>query len=373
LKKTELRMSDSKIKVGITHGDINGVGYEVILKAFEDPTMLELCTPVVYGSAKIAGYYRRGMNLPQLRHAIIDSAADAAEATLNFVNVIDEDVHVEPGKSTEAAGAAALAALERAVADLKAGAIDVLVTAPINKSNIQSDAFHFAGHTEYLQAALAEGEDDTHRALMVLCSENLRVALATTHLPIAQVAAAITQPLIEEKLRLLNQSLIGDFGIHAPRIAVLALNPHAGDSGLLGSEEETIIRPAIEQVRQEKIMAFGPYAADGFFGAGHHTKFDGVLAMYHDQGLAPFKALNMDDGVNLTAGLAYVRTSPDHGTAYDIAGRGEADASSMRHAIYTAIDAYRNRRRQAEAVADPLKKLYVERGRDNVVLNLDKD
>ena len=335
--------------------------------------MLELCTPVLYGSAKIAAYYRRGLNLPQMRNAVLDSAADATDGVLNVVNVIDEETRVEPGKSTEVAGKAAFAALQRAVADIKAGEIDVLVTAPINKSNIQSDEFHFAGHTEYLQSAFAVGDDDSHRALMILCSDTLRVALATTHLPIAQVAPAITSELIAEKLRLFNRSLMCDFGIHSPRIAVLALNPHAGDSGLLGSEEETAIRPAIEQVRQDKIQAFGPYAADGFFGAGHHKHFDGVLAMYHDQGLAPFKALNMEDGVNLTAGLAYVRTSPDHGTAYDIAGRGEADPSSMRHAIYTAIDAFRNRQRQAEATANPLKKLYVERGRDNVVLNLDKE
>lgn len=365
-------MEDRKIRVGITHGDLNGIGYEVIIKALEDPRMVELCTPVVYGSAKVAGYYRRGMNMPQQPFNTARTAEDVKPDIINFINVIPEDTRIEPGVSTTVAGEAAFAALERAVADLQRGHIDVLVTAPINKSNIQSDTFRFPGHTEYLEASLGNGGD--HHALMIMCSDApLRVALVTTHLPLAEVAGAITEDLVVKRLEEFNRSLQADFGVHAPRIAVLSLNPHAGEDGLLGSEEQNIIIPAIERASKMKIKAFGPYAADGFFGAGHQTKFDGILAMYHDQGLVPFKTLAMTRGVNFTAGLPFVRTSPDHGTAYDIAGRGEADPTSMREAIFTAIDAYRCRENYAEATANPLKKLYVERGRDNVVLDLNKD
>lgn len=363
-------MSESashKIRVGITHGDLNGIGYEVIIKALEDPTMVELCTPVVYGSGKIAGFYRRGMNMPAVPVNTIAEAAQAKDGVVNLINVVGEDLRIEPGVSTPEAGQAAFAALERAVADLHSGAINVLVTAPINKANIQSPTFHFPGHTEYLEASLGGGE---HHALMVLCSDDMRVALCTTHLPVARVAESLTRELVQQKIEALSAALVSDFGVHCPRVAVLALNPHCGDDGLLGTEEAEIIRPAIEAARTHGVQAFGPYAADGFFGAGHQARFDGILAMYHDQGLAPFKALSMGAGVNLTAGLPYVRTAPDHGTAYDIAGKGQADAQSMRQAIYTAIDAWRNRARQAEAVRNPLKKLYVERGRDNVVLNL---
>lgn len=352
-------MEEQNIIVGITHGDINGVGYEVILKAFEDPQIFDLCTPVIYGSLKLASNSRKQLGLPQIPYQSIESVDHAKPGMLNFINVIGEDVQAEPGKSTEAAGIAALAALERAVADLRAGGIDCLVTAPINKANIQSPEFHFAGHTEYLQDRLG-GDDD--RALMIMANDRgLRVALTTTHLPLKDIAGALTAELIEQKIKDFNEALTCDFGIHAPRIAVLALNPHNGDGGLLGSEEEDVIVPAIEEARKQKIQVYGPYAADGFFGAGHQTKFDGILAMYHDQGLAPFKALSGAEGVNFTAGLPYVRTSPDHGTAYDIAGKGEADAQSMRSAIYMAIDALRYRRNHKEAVANPLPKLYQER------------
>ncbi|MBD5281925.1 MAG: 4-hydroxythreonine-4-phosphate dehydrogenase PdxA [Bacteroides sp.] len=356
-------MEDKKIIVGITHGDINGVGYEVILKSFEDPQMFDLCVPVVYGSLKIASAYRKQLGLPQIPYQIIDSAANAKPGVLNFINVVGEDVVAEPGKSTEAAGAAALAALERATADLLGSEIDCLVTAPINKANIQGDNFHFAGHTEYLQARLGADDD---RALMIMASDRgLRVALVTTHLPLKDISPALTKELITQKIKDFNSALVSDFAVHAPRIAVLALNPHNGDGGLLGKEEEEIIIPAIEAARDEKILVYGPYPADGFFGAGHQSKFDGVLAMYHDQGLTPFKALSGTDGVNFTAGLPYVRTSPDHGTAYDIAGRGEADPQSMRSAIYMAIDALRARRNHHSSVSNPLPKLYQERpGRD---------
>ncbi len=358
-----------KIKVGITHGDINGVGYETIIKVLEDDRILELCTPVVYGSAKIAANYRKSLGLGNIPFNQITSAADAKDGANNIVNVVPEDVRAEPGESSADAGKAALAALDRAVADLKSGDIDVLVTAPINKASIQGDGFNFPGHTEYLEASAA-GEGATPRALMILCSDTLRVALVTTHLPISKVSEAISKEDIVAKLQIFSRSLQRDFGIHAPRIAVLALNPHAGDSGLLGKEEQEVIIPAINEANDLKIMAFGPYAADGFFGAGRFVKFDGILAMYHDQGLAPFKAIAMDSGFNFTAGLPFVRTSPDHGTGYDIAGRGEASPESMRSAIYAAIDIWRNRRNEDFANRSPLRKQYHEKGADNVVLDL---
>ena len=356
-------MDSEKIRVGITHGDYNGIGYEVILKAFEDPLIFDLCTPVVYGSQRIATHYRKQFDMPPLQMTHIDAADNAKENALNFINVVNDDEHPTPGQSTEAAGKAAFAALERAVADLKDGFIDVLVTAPINKANIQSSDFHFPGHTEYLEAAL--GQEGDH-ALMILADDcGLRVAPVTIHVPLTEVAASLTTELISRRLEEFNDALIQDFGIHKPRIAVLSLNPHAGDGGLLGKEEEDIIIPAIAEAANSKVLAFGPYPADGFFGSGAYTKFDGVLAMYHDQGLIPFKTLAANTGVNFTAGLPYVRTSPDHGTAYDIAGRGEADPQSMRQAIYMAIDALRRRRVHQEIFANPLKKLYQDRGRDN--------
>ncbi len=358
-------MSDT-IKIGITHGDINGIGYETILKVLEDPRIVEICTPVVYGSAKIAAQYRKSLQLQPQPLAQVESAADAKEGACSIVNVVGEEVHAEPGLSSPEAGRAAFAALEAAVADLKEGRIDALVTAPINKNNIQSDEFRFPGHTEYLEAAAGDGS----RALMVLCTDTLRVALVTTHLPLSKIPAAITKEEILQKLQIFSRSLQRDFGIRSPRIAVLSLNPHAGEGGLLGSEEADIIVPAIAEARDKKILAFGPYAADGFFGAGRFVKFDGILAMYHDQGLAPFKAMAMDSGINFTAGLPFVRTSPDHGTGYDIAGHGEANPDSMRAAIYAAIDICRNRRRHDEAYRSPLRRQYHDKGSDNVKLDL---
>ena len=357
------------LKVGITHGDFNGIGYEVILKALDDNRILELCTPIVYGSAKIAAFYRKAMDLQGTQLVQIADASQARKDACNIINVIGQEAHIVPGESTEEAGAAAFAALERAVADLREGKIDVLVTAPINKHNIQSDLFTFPGHTEYLESSIGDGA----KSLMILCNSSLRVALVTTHLPIAKIPGAITTDGIFEKLAIFEHSLIKDFGIVKPRIAVLSLNPHAGEEGLLGAEEKEVIEPAIARARDKKMLAFGPYAADGFFGNGLFKKFDGVLAMYHDQGLAPFKTLAMDSGVNFTAGLPYVRTSPDHGTGYDIAGKGVASEESMREAIYMAIDIFRNRRNYDEATASPLKKFYHEKGKDNVVLDLTKD
>lgn len=369
--QTSETSSSPRLRVGITHGDFNGVGYEVILKMLDDPRILELCTPVVYGSAKIAAYYRKGLELAfNIPFNQIQQASQARTDAVNIVNVIGQEAHIAPGESTPEAGEAAFIALERAVADLKEGTIDVLLTAPINKANIQSDTFRFAGHTEYLASACGDGAEP----LMILFNDRIRVALVTTHLPLAKIAEAITEDAIVAKLQLFNQSLTADFSIVKPRIAVLSLNPHAGDGGLLGAEEKEIIAPAIERARNQlKIHAFGPYPADGFFGNGLYTKFDGVLAMYHDQGLAPFKTLAMESGVNFTAGLPYVRTSPDHGTGYDIAGKGIASEASMRAALYAAIDIFRSRRTHEEMTASPLPKLYHERGRDNVVLDLTKD
>ena len=362
--------STDRRRVGITHGDFNGVGYEVILKMLDDARILELCTPIIYGSAKIAAFYRKGMELAGPWQPVqINSAADASADAVNIINVIGQEAHITPGEASKEAGEAAFIALERAVEDLKNGHIDVLLTAPINKSTIQSDTFRFPGHTEYLAASAADGS----QPLMILFNENIRVALVTTHLPIAKVPEAITTENIVEKLALFNKSLTTDFAVVKPRIAVLALNPHAGEEGLLGKEEKEIIAPAIEKARQMKIHAFGPYAADGFFGNGLYTKFDGVLAMYHDQGLAPFKTLAMDSGVNFTAGLPFVRTSPDHGTGYDIAGKNRASEESMRAALYAAIDIYRSRQAFNEMTASPLPKLYHEKGRDNVVLDLTSD
>ena len=303
-------MNNKKIKVGITHGDTNGIGYEVILKMLEDPRIADLCTVVVYGSGKVASFYRKAMELQQVQFNRIDSAAEAKDGVYNIINVVGEDLKVEPGTATEEAGAAALASLEAAVSDLRVGDIDVLVTAPINKHSIQSSSFNFPGHTEYLEVSF-DSDETPCKALMIMCADRLRVALLTTHVPLSKVAEAVTKEAVVEKLKQFDRSLRRDFGVQTPRISVLSLNPHAGDNGLLGKEENEIIIPAIKEARDERILAFGPYASDGFFGSGNYATFDGVLAMYHDQGLVPFKTLSMDSGVNFTAGLPVVRTSPD--------------------------------------------------------------
>lgn len=359
----------NNIKVGITHGDYNGIGYEVILKMLDDERIPELCTPVIYGSAKIAALYRKQLGLQGPAPVQIRQADDANPGQYYIINVIGEDAKVETGHPSAEAGQAAFAALERAVADLREGKIDVLLTAPINKATIQSELFTFPGHTEYLETSVGDGE----KALMILFNDRLRVALATIHVPLAKVAEAVTKENLVDKIVRFNSSLIKDFGIVKPRIAVLGLNPHCGDGGLMGSEEKDIILPAIEECRTRKIHAFGPYAADGFFGSGNFGKFDGVLAMYHDQGLAPFKTIAGGSGVNFTAGLPYVRTSPDHGTGFDIAGQGVASPDSMREALYAAIDIYRNRQNHNERTASPLRRQYVDKSKDNVVLDLSKD
>lgn len=359
-------MEDRKIRVGITQGDINGVGYEVILKTFSDPMMLELCKPIIYGSPKVATYHRKAMDLPA-NFSIVNSASEAVDNKLSVVNCTDDEVKVEFSKADPEAGKAALGALEKAIEEYKAGLIDVIVTAPINKHTIQSEEFTFPGHTEYIEQKLGEGQ----KALMILMKDDFRVALVTGHIPVGQIAAELTKDLIEEKLTIFNRSLKQDFGISAPRIAVLSLNPHAGDGGLLGKEEEEIIIPAIQEMTAKGVFCFGPFPSDGFMGSGNFQHFDGILAMYHDQGLAPFKALAMDEGVNFTAGLPAVRTSPAHGTAYDIAGKGLASEDSFRQAIYVAIDVFRNRQHEKAARHNPLRKQYYEKRDDSDKLKLD--
>ena len=362
-------MKDNKLVVGITQGDSNGIGYEVIIKALSDPRILDMLTPVVYGSSKIVSYHRNACNLPGFQINHTKSANNLKDNMPNLVECINQEIKVELGVPSKQAGQAAFIALETAVRDLKSGLIDVLVTAPINKDNIQSDQFNFPGHTEYLESAAGDGA----KALMLMCSDNLRIALVTAHVALSQVPATLTTEDIRQRLQMFNLSLKRDFGIDGPRIAVLSLNPHAGENGMLGTEERDIIIPAMQQsLDEDGVQCFGPYAADGFFGARHYRRFDGVLAMYHDQGLAPFKTIAMDEGVNFTAGLPIVRTSPDHGTGYDIAGQGIANESSMRHAIYTAIDVWYHRARYDEAHQNPLPKLFQDRGRDNVKLDLTK-
>ena len=352
-------MEDRKIRVAITHGDTNGIGYEIIFKTFSDPAMLELCTPIVYGSPRVAAYHRNVLGI-QANFTIINKAEDAQDGRLNLLTAFDEEVKVELGTPSKEAGTAALKALNRAMDDYDKGLYDVLVTAPINKNNIQGEDFAFAGHTEYIENRAGNGS----KALMILANGNMRVALVTTHLAVKDIAAAITKDAVVEKATILDKTLRRDFRISCPRIAVLALNPHAGDGGILGTEEQEHIIPAIKELSAAGITAYGPYAADGFFGRVTYTSFDAILAMYHDQGLAPFKALDDGSGVNFTAGLPIIRTSPDHGTAYEIAGKGVADEQSLRNAVYMAIDVLRNRKAYDEPLADPLKKLYHEKHED---------
>ena len=348
-------MPENKFKIGITQGDTNGIGWEIILKALADPRMTELCTPVVYGSPKAAAYYRN--TVAEIEAVSFNPVASAAEARRGKANLVacGETADIAPGKPTPEAGRAAVEALCAAMRDLKAGHLDALVTAPFDKETVQADDFRYTGHTEYLAAEL-EGE-----AMMILCSDVLRVGLVTKHIPVSEIARNITKERIVRDLNTLRRALIEDFGIVEPRIAVMALNPHAGDGGLLGREEQEIIRPAIVEAFSKGVLAFGPFAADGLFAGGGYAKYDGILAMYHDQGLAPFKSLS-PDGVNFTAGLSAVRTSPDHGTAFDIAGKDKADPQSMRNAIYAAIDIAEHRRAWAEWTRNPLQRAERDRG-----------
>ena len=348
-------MPENKFKIGITQGDTNGIGWEIILKALADPRMTELFTPVVYGSPKAAAYYRN--TVAEIEAFSFNPVASAAEARRGKANLVacGETADIAPGKPTPEAGRAAVEALCAAMRDLKAGHLDALVTAPFDKETVQADDFRYTGHTEYLAAEL-EGE-----AMMILCSDVLRVGLVTKHIPVSEIARNITKERIVRDLGTLRRALIEDFGIVEPRIAVMALNPHAGDGGLLGREEQEIIRPAIVEAFSKGVLAFGPFAADGLFAGGGYAKSDGILAMYHVQGLAPFTSLS-PDGVNFTAGLSAVRTSPDHGTAFDIAGKDKADPQSMRNAIYAAIDIAEHRRAWAEWTRNPLQRAERDRG-----------
>ena len=348
-------MPEHKLRIGITQGDTNGIGWEVILKALADPRMTELFTPVVYGSPKAAAYYRN--TIAEIEPISFNPVASAAEARRGKVNLAacGEGAEIVPGKASADAGRAAVEALSAAMRDLKEGHLDAVVTAPFDKETVQADDFRYTGHTEYLAAELG-GE-----AMMIMCSDVLRVGLVTKHIPVSEIARSITKERIVKDLHTLRRSLIEDFGIVEPRIAVMALNPHAGDGGLLGREEQEIIKPAIVEAFGKGVLAFGPFAADGLFAGGGYAKYDGILAMYHDQGLAPFKTLS-PDGVNFTAGLSAVRTSPDHGTAFDIAGKDKADPQSMRSAIYAAIDIVEHRRAWAEWSRNPLQRAEREKG-----------
>ena len=348
-------MSEEKVRVGITQGDINGIGYEVIIKTFSDPRVNELCIPIVYGSPKVAAYHRKALNVENFSFNQIKDASEANSKRVNIVNCMDENVRVELGKSTEYGGMGSLQALKAAVVDIKAKKIDVLLTCPINKHNIQGQNFQFPGHTEFLASNF-----DCKEVLMLMISEVMKVGVVTGHVPISQVPSMITKEAILSKLRILNRSLIQDFAIRRPRIAVLGLNPHAGDQGVIGAEEQQIIIPAINEANNEGIVALGPYPADGFFGSENFVKFDAILAMYHDQGLAPFKTVNFDTGINYTAGLPVIRTSPAHGTAYELAGKGEASANSFRQALYLAVDLFKNRQMHAELTSNPLQRVDPE-------------
>jgi len=338
----------NKIIVGISLGDLNGIGVEVILKTFEDNRMLDFCTPVIFGSSKIISFHKKALN-NSIQINEITSIDEINHAKLNLLNIWNEDVEVEIGKASKVSGEYAAKSLEHSVEQLKKNKIDVLLTAPINKETIQSETFCFPGHTEFLEEKL-DG-----KSLMILMTNELRIGLITGHIPIAKVAETISPELIKEKVEIMHQSLRQDFGINKPKIAVLGLNPHCGDKGVIGKEEDLIIKPTIDQIKENGKLVYGPYSADGFFGSKTYEKFDGILAMYHDQGLAPFKALSFGNGVNYTAGLSEIRTSPDHGTGFDIAGKNIADPSSFKAALFTAIDVFKSRKEYKELTKNPLK------------------
>ena len=348
---------DDKIRVGITHGDYNGIGYEVIVKALAADGITELMTPVVFCDRRLFDRACKEAGVQFQKLNAVSSAEDAVDGVVNIVDLGLKDVDLTPGQPTAASGAAAVKALEEAVRAISDNDIDVLVTAPISKEAVQSDSFSFPGHTEFLNARAGE----EYKAQMILFDDRLRVALVTTHLAIADVPAAITKERVLDSIRTFDKVLRKDFAVTRPKIAVLALNPHCGDGGLLGSEEKEVIAPALAEAAEEGLLAFGPFAADGFFAGESRNKYDGVIAMYHDQGLAPFKALAGEFGVNFTAGLPWVRTSPDHGTAYDKAWKDMASEVSMREAIYKAIDIFRCRRNFLEASENPLRKMKPEK------------
>lgn len=346
---------NQKIKLGISIGDINGIGCEVALKTFEDERMLEFCTPIIFASNKTISQQKGDLNIDITFNGVRD-ASQAIDGKINIVNVWKEVPTIEYGQATKEGGEYAIKSLKAAVKALKEGAIDVLVTAPINKNNIQSEEFKFPGHTDYLAQEL-KGE-----SLMFMVADSLRVGLLTDHIPVKDVANAITSKLIKSKVAIMEKSLKMDFGIRRPKIAMLGINPHSGDKGTIGEEDDKVLAPTIQELFSKGTLVYGPYSADSFFGSDTHKNFDAVLAAYHDQGLIPFKTLSFGKGVNFTAGLDKVRTSPDHGTAYEIAGKGKADESSFKEAVFTAIQVYRNRSEYLELTQNPLQKHKIKKG-----------
>lgn len=345
-------MQDVKPKIGITIGDINGVGPEIIIKMLSDERIYQFCTPIVYGSTRVLSYYKKLLDNNKFRYSALNDWSKLMDKQTNVVSTIKEIPEIEVGQETDIAGQYALDAIDAALADWKEGKIDAILTAPINKNNVARAAEgKFSGHTEYLTK-----ETGAEDSIMILFADNLRLGLVTNHIPVSDITKKLTKINVQKKIEQLNKSLIEDFFINKPKIAVLSLNPHAGDKGLIGSEELEILTPAINQSYRNGILALGPFAADGLFGSGNFKKFDAVLAIYHDQGLAPFKALTFDGGVNFTAGLDLVRTSPDHGTAYDIAGKNLASEKSMRQALFAAIDIFKHRTEYKDLTADKLKK-----------------
>lgn len=339
---------EETIVVGISIGDLNGIGSEIVLKTFEDARMLEMCTPIVFANVKTLSHLRKSFESTVALHGI-DAVSQAVPGKLNVLNVWRENIDLEWGVNDPVVGTFAIKSFAAAVEALKSDEIDVLVTAPINKYNVQSAEFKFPGHTDYLEKELDGG------ALMLMVQGNLRVGLLTDHVPVNEVAAHLTEALIKKKIETVKQSLIRDFSINRPRIAVLGLNPHAGDGGVIGKEDDEVLKPVLKKLFESGTLVFGPFPADGFFGSGQYEKYDAVIAAYHDQGLVPFKTLSFGEGVNYTAGLNKIRTSPDHGTAYDIAGKDKADFSSFREAVYLAIDIFHSREAYAEISKKPLK------------------
>ncbi|MDB9954782.1 4-hydroxythreonine-4-phosphate dehydrogenase PdxA [Flavobacteriaceae bacterium] len=338
---------EEKIKIGISIGDLNGIGGELVIKTFEDNRMLEFCTPIIYASVKTMAFIKRHFQSP-LDFNKIQKASQAVDSKVNVVAVWHEDVKINFGEEDLKIGGYAIKSLQAAVEDLKNDQIDVLVTAPINKHNIQSDDFKFPGHTDYLAQEL-QGD-----SLMFMVSDDLKVGLLTDHVPVSEVSNKITAELIEKKISIIYKSLVQDFSIRMPRIAVLGINPHTGDNGVIGSEDDTVLRPALETIKKTGKLVYGPYSADSFFGSKNYKNFDAIVATYHDQGLIPFKTLAFGNGVNFTAGLNKVRTSPDHGTAYEIAGKGEADITSFKEAIFSGMSIFRNRKMNQSLTSNPL-------------------
>jgi 4-hydroxythreonine-4-phosphate dehydrogenase len=343
-------MNSNSITIGISQGDFNGIGLEVILKTFLDPGMLEVCTPVLFSSGKTFSFHRKALHADNFNYNVVSGPEKVLHRKFNLYNCYPEEAYIELGKLTQAGGKYAIKSLITACDALEKNQIDALVTAPINKHNTHSESFPFTGHTPYLAKRFGKGN-----ALMLLVSQDIKIALLTEHLPLSEVSKAITAELVALKLKLLISSLKDDFGISKPKIAVLGLNPHAGDGGTIGNEDTTIIEPVVKNMQKENALIFGPYPADGFFGSASFKKFDAVLAMYHDQGLIPFKYMAFETGVNFTAGLPVIRTSPDHGTAFDIAGKNKAIESSFRHAVYLACDIVKNRRENKILAANQLK------------------